>query len=67
MGVQMKNFELKRIHSDNKRKKQSDKLLEKYLKSLDDLNVANEKNKTFEEELHTKLIIKLIIIDILFN
>ena len=50
-NVQITNFEHERIHTDIKRKrnKESTELLENYLKTLDDLNVANKKIKTFEE------------------
>ena len=48
-NVHITNFERERIHTDIKRKKESTELLENYLKTLDDLNDANKKIKTFEE------------------
>ena len=40
MDVQIKNFERGSIHTEMKRKRESSELLEKYLKTFDDLNVA---------------------------
>ena len=46
MDVQMKNFKPEEIPI----KKESAELLENYVKTLDDLNIANEKIKTFQEK-----------------
>ena len=45
MGVQIENYKREEIQI----KKESTELLENYLKTLDDLNIANKKIKTSEE------------------
>ena len=45
----MKNFKRDKMLEEIQIKKGSAELLENYLKTMDDLNVANEKIKTFEE------------------
>ena len=59
MDIQIKNFKREKMIEEIHRKKESTELLENYLKTLDDLNVANEKIKTLEEKLYTKLILNL--------
>ena len=50
MDVQIKNFKREKMIEEIHRKKESAELLENYVKTLDDLNIANEKIKTFQEK-----------------
>ena len=49
MDVQIRNFKREKMIVEIQRKKESSELLENYMKILDDLDVAKEKIKKFEE------------------
>ena len=49
MDVRIKNFKREKMIDEIQRKKEYTELLEKYVKTLDDLNAANENIKKFEE------------------